>query len=239
MARSAGRQGSSRRTYRKPLPLPAQQRPHQQAGGGRNAQTAGHHRLALRALPPARPAQFRRHRGHTRPGIGWQAGRGAGIYPARFLRRLGAHPRKAARTCRTHPPYGMPGGGSADTRPALRPAARRTRLRRPHGIRPAGQRHGTDGCGMLRRHALLRQFTGRIAGVRHTPGARSVAAQVSRRALHDPALHGRARDRRRRLGRDMGLRRPDICRPPRPSSATGSSTAARSTSGWASAPSAA
>lgn len=25
-----------------------------------------------------------------------QAGRGAGIYPARFLRRLGAHPRKAA-----------------------------------------------------------------------------------------------------------------------------------------------
>lgn len=123
MARSAGRRGPPRRTDRKPLPLPAQQRPHQQAGGGRNAQTAGHHRLALRALPPARPAQFRRHRGHTRPGTGRQAGRGAGIYPARFLRRLGAHPRKAARTCRTHPPYGMPGGGSADTRPA--PATRR------------------------------------------------------------------------------------------------------------------
>lgn len=59
---------------------------------------------------------------------------------------------------------------------------------------------------MLRRHALLRQFTGRIAGVRHTPGREVWRHRFPTRFYTTPpALHGRARDRRRRLGRDRAF----------------------------------
>ena len=113
---------------------------HQQAGGGRNAQTAGHHRLALRALPPARPAQFRRHRGHTRPGAGRQAGRGASRCPARFLRRLWCASAQS-RSDTPHAPairYAWRGIRRYSPCPATPPPAAPD-MRRPHGIRPAGR----------------------------------------------------------------------------------------------------
>ena len=58
----------------------------------------------------------------------------------------------------------------------------------PHGIRPAGQRHGTDGCRGVLAATLLYygNCTGRYCGRTTHAGARSVAAQVSRRALHQP-----------------------------------------------------
>ena len=90
-------------------------------------------------------------------------------------------------------------------RPPLRPAAAGARRRRPHAAGRAGQRHGADGSGILRRGALLRQFAGRTARLRHAQGTRIVAARLSGRALHHPALHRRTRDRGSRIGRHMAL----------------------------------
>ena len=172
---------------------------------GVTASLYGHyHQLQLRNFGP-------RARG--------QKGRSAGVYAARLFRRLGAHTREAARHAPGHPVYGLPERRSADIGAPLRPAAAGARRRRPHAAGRAGQRHGADGSGILRRGALLRQFAGRTARLRHAQGTRIVAARLSGRALHPPALHRRTRDRGSRIGRHMGLRRPDGAREMAPSDA--------------------
>ena len=219
MARTPSGRRTARRADRKPLPLPAQRGSDEPAGGDRDAEKRGRHGIAVRPLPPTAATQLRRDCGDSGPRARGQKGRSAGVYAARLFRRLGAHTREAARHAPGHSVYGLPERRSADIGPPLRPAAAGARRRRPHAAGRAGQRHGADGSGILRRGALLRQFAGRTARLRHAQGTRIVAARLSGRALHHPALHRRTRDRGSRIGRHMGLRRPDGAREMAPSDA--------------------
>lgn len=185
VAGRGGRQGPARPAHREPLPLSAEQRPHEPHGGDGDAPAAGYPAHAVRPLPPRTLAvQLRLHSRHsgTRPARQERFRRG--LHTARLLGRLGPCARKDAGRGAAHPLHDPHAGRPANAGPRLRPDAPGSRLQGACAACVAGQRHNLHRSGLLQGPGVLRHDAGRAAGLRHAPQSRGVASAFRRGALH-------------------------------------------------------
>ena len=187
MARTPSGRRTARRADRKPLPLSAQRGSDEPAGGDRDAESVGvtaslyghYHQLQLR--------NFDGIAGIPGRALAGKKGRSAGVYAARlFSPTRCAYARSRSACPPGHPVYGLPERRSADIGAPCDP------------LPPAPDAEGRmrlvvqdsamvlTGSGILRRGALLRQFAGRTARLRHAQGTRNCGGTSFRTGFTPP-----------------------------------------------------
>ncbi len=209
VAGRGGRQGSARPAHREPLPLSAEQRPHEPHGGDGDAPAAGHPAHAVRPHHRA-PSLFNFD---SIAGIQGRALRGKSDSDAGYTlldfwgdsvrvreKTLGAEPRtrftiRMQGTTRKRWP----------SPPTRRPRFPTTRRMRSLCCRTAPQ--STPGR-PLQGPGVLRHDAGRAAGLRHPPQPRGVASRFPAGSTHHAPRGRRAGHRRHDHRRTARLRRP-------------------------------